>query len=586
MTSRFHFVLLISASLLCTSASAFAFQSDPYGGNSPPGTSSVLGIPLKEPDTPPDRVTGQAEGGKQIEFKSQTTLVRVPVVVTDSSGGHLHQLSKSDFKVLEDGKPQTIASFDEIIPDNSVRAATPPSSNTFTNMTSDVSKANSVVVMLIDKVNTPFLSQADARRQLIKYLADHLNSSQPMALMAITGKGLRVLSPFGTDPKVLMAALKNVSGEVAPKEQFSDDSQIIVADGEQPIGLAAPIGINESPDHVIRRFTLAEDSVQGAVTQQRTIETTLRAFLQMAWSLSGVPGRKSVIWVTGSFPFYLENYTSVPGDPTLRALYERVLKAFADAQISVYPVDARGLLTDSAYAGTSGVSFFGPDASSQLDQSTFDSLKVFAKMTGGVAYYQTNDLAGAVDHAVEDSSSYYLITYYLDRRNNKPGWRQLQVQVSRKDAKVRARAGFLVTNLAVNPELSHKADVDFALASPYESTGVRITEHWLGVAPSGDKKKVGFVVNVPAQDLIDESDKNRFDVEFIAQAERKGVAAGSVGQTIKGSAAPENLAKLKADGVLYRNSLELSPGDYQVRFIVRDNLTGRLGSVIVPLTVN
>ena len=581
MTSRFHWLLLISLSLL--SCRALAFQ-DPYGGTSAPGTSGVLGVPLHEPDTPPQHVTGQ-ESGKQLDFKSQTTLVRVPVIVTDSTGAHFHQLSKGDFKVLEDGKPQTIASCEEIIPEGSVRPAPFPSSNTFTNMTSEVSKANSVVVMLLDKVNTPFLSQADARRQLIKYLADHLNSSQPMALMAITGKGLKVLSPFGTDPKVLMAALKKVSGEVAPREQFSQDSQMAVADGEQPISLV-PIGMSEPPDQVIASFAFAEDSVQAAVTQQRTIETTLRAFLQMAWSLSGIPGRKSVIWVTGSFPFYLDSYTSVPGDPTLRALYERVLKAFADAQVSVYPVDARGLLSDSTYAGTSGVSFFGPVDTGQYDQSSLDSLKVFAKMTGGVAYYQTNDLAGAVDRAVQDSSSYYLLTYYLDRRNNKPGWRQLQVQVSRKDAKVRARAGFLVTSLAVNPELSHKADVDFALASPYESTGVRITEHWIGVAPSGEKKKVGFVVNVPAQDLIDESDKNRFDVEFIAQAQSKGAQAGWVGQTLKGTAAPENLPKLKADGVVYRNSLDLAPGDYQVRFIVRDNLTGRIGSVIVPLTVN
>ena len=583
MISRSHLYWFLLISILLISGNAFAFQ-DPYGGNSAAGTSGVLGVPLKEPDTPPQHVTGQ-ENGKQIEFKSQTTLVRVPVIVTDASGGHLHQLAKGDFKVLEDGKAQTIASCEEILPDNNVQPGPSPASNTFTNMTSDVSKASSVVVLLLDKVNTPFLSQADGRRQLIKYLADHLNSSQPMALMAVTGKGLRVLSPFGTDPKVLLAALKKVGGEVAAKDQVSQEAQMMVADGEQPISLM-PIGMGEAPDQIIRSFTLAEDSLRAAVTQQRAIETTLRAFLEMSWALSGIPGRKSVIWVTGSFPFYLESYTSVPGDPTLRVLYERMLKSFADAQISVYPVDARGLLSDSTYAGDNAGSIFSPADTSQFDQSSLDSLKVFAKMTGGVAYYQTNDLAGAVDRAVQDSSSYYLLTYYLDRHNNKPGWRQLQVQTSRKDAKVRARAGFLVTSLSVNPDLTHKADVDFALASPFESTGVRITEHWLGTSASGDKKKVGFVVRVPAEDLIEESDKNRFDVEFLAQAESKGVAAGSVGQTIKGAAAPENLAKLKADGVLYHNSLDLAPGQYQVRFVVRDNLSGRIGSVIVPLTVN
>ena len=79
------------------------------------------------------------------------------------------------------------------------------------------------------------------------------------------------------------------------------------------------------------------------------------------------------------------------------------------------------------------------------------SLKNFAEMTGGVAYYNTNDLAGALGRAVQDSSSYYLLSYYLDHHDNKPGWRKLQVVVARKDAEVRARAGYLVTDVAVNP---------------------------------------------------------------------------------------------------------------------------------------
>ena len=99
---------------------------------------------------------------------------------------------------------------------------------------------------------------------------------------------------------------------------------------------------------------------------------------------------------------------------------------------------------------------------------------------------------------LEDSSSYYLLGYYLDSHNNKPGWRKLQVEVSRKDAEVGARAGFLVSNASVNPEVTHKADVEFALNSPFESTGIAVTEQWQGVSPDGGKRKIGFALHVPA----------------------------------------------------------------------------------------
>jgi hypothetical protein len=228
----------------------------------------------------------------------------------------------------------------------------------------------------------------------------------------------------------------------------------------------------------------------------------------------------------------------------------------------------------------------GADAPDTLRQASLNSLKNFAEMTGGVAYYNTNDLASAFGRAVQDSASYYLLSYYLDHRNNKPGWRKLQVVVSRKDAEVRARAGYLVTDVAVNPERTHKADIEFALGSPFESTGIPISEQWQGVQADGGKKKMGFVLQVPATGLIDETDKNRIDIEIVAQATKKGVSAGTLSQTMKGLIVPETLAKLKADGIVYRNFLDLSPGDYQVRFVVRDNLTGKIGSVIVPLTVN
>lgn len=586
MTRRFRIKLVLST-LLCslvvatTCAAQSVTNTDPWTGGSASGATGM------QPTNAPALDTGHnADEGKLLQFKSQTTLIQVPVVVTDRSGNHIHGLTKADFTVLENGKSQKIDTLEEIVPTAS--ANTPIAGNpggVFSNMTPDESKPRSLSVILLDEVNTVFLDQAYGRQQLIKYLANHMDSSQPTGLMALTSKGLTVLSPLDSDPATLITTLKKASGKVSEMETFSNDAKAVAAGQAHASGLGG-IHPGDSPENRIRAFILASDATNATNIQSRAIETTLRGLLSIALSLTGIPGRKSVVWVTGSFPFDLDSFGAVPGDANLRALYERTLNALNDAQVSMYPVDARGLLADPAFAGDTMGSLLGPQVPEALRQSTLVSLKNIAAMTGGVAYYNTNDLVGAFGRVAQDSSSYYALTYYQDHRNSKPGWRKLQVAVARKDVDIRARAGYLVTDVGVNPELTHKADVEFALISPFESTGIPVTEQWQGFLADGSKRKVGFVLHVPAANLVDEADRNRVDVEFVAQATNNGVPAGTVSQTVKGMIVPDTLAKLKADGVVYNNFLSLAPGDYQVRFVVRDNLNGKIGSVIVPLTVN
>jgi VWFA-related protein len=558
-------------------------QTDPYNGGAATG---ATGLQPRSGPTDTESVPNHAEQGKPLQFRSQTTIVQVPIVVVDKAGNHIHGLTEADFKVLENGKPQKIATFEEIIPASGTRSSAVSTSGTFTNVSPAENKPRALTVILLDEVNTPFLDQSYARKQLVKYLATHLQPSQSVGLMSLSEKGLTTLSGFDIDPQALTAALKKVSGDVSTMEKYGNDAKAIAATGAAHDSLSHGIGASESPELVIQRFMLQLDAVDATYNQARAIETTLRAFLEIAWSLSGTPGRKSLVWVTGSFPFYLDSFTSVPGDNSLRALYERALQALNDAQISIYPVDARGLLSDETYSGENTGSLLPAGASDSGRQSSITSLKTFAAMTGGVAYYNTNDLSGAYGRAVQDSSSYYLLSYYLDHHDNKMGWRKLQVEVTRKDAEVRARAGFLITDVSANPQLTQRADLDLALHSPFESTGIPIAERWEGLRTKGQKQQVGFALSVPATKLIDEADKNYVDLEFVAQAMNNGVVAVTVSQQFKGNIVPETLAKLKTDGILYRHFLELAPGDYKVHFVVRDNLTGRIGSLIVPLTVN
>jgi len=533
----------------------------------------------------------------KVEFRSQTVLIQVPVVVTDKSGNHLHGLDKEAFTVLENGKPQKISAIEE------VTAATAPlaapsvpvsAAGQFRNLAVDGSQPRNVVVIALDTVNTPFLDQTYGRRELIKYLAHNVNSGQVLALMIITSHGLKVVQGLNGDPAKLAEALKRVGGEIPPLDTLSPEAQTSAFTGDsEQLSQAGAASAGDPVLGALNAFVDHGDAIEAQFVQQNAIETTMNGFLGIAWALSGVPGRKSLIWATGGFPFAMDSPSTVPGG-YLSLLYERTMLALNEAEISVYPVDVRGLVNNSMVGANRGSAPRGLEASRQLtnrmwlNQAKVDTLNDFADMTGGKAFYNTNDLAGSFKRAADDASSYYMLSYYLDTSNSKSGWRKLQVKVAGKDTEVRTRNGFFVTNATMNPLLSRDRDMANALHSPIEGTGVPVTVQWVGLAADGDKKKAVFSAHMAPGGLsFDAGGRDQLNFDFAALAyDKNGKEAGQTARNYTPVVPAAQLASVKANGMDFRNALELAPGHYTVRFVVRDNVTGKVGSVTAPLTVN
>jgi VWFA-related protein len=600
---RFPFRLLhlVSVLIACLfSLSVWAQKTTGGGGTGGTGSTALppnnAGSVFYGGDIPMGVRTLHAEDEQgKVEFKSETVLLQVPVVVADRSGNHIHNLTKEDFQLFENGKEQKVASFEEVVTSNAKLPARKSSPGEFSNFALNGQPPRSVTVIALDLVNTPFLDQAYGRRQLIRYLADNIESGQTLGLVIIGRKGLKVVQGLTSDPTALIQALKKVSGEVPEMHGVDTDAQVAAVTGDVPA--FNPIDFLEggSAESALHDFVTHGDAQVAQYDQDRVIEVTTRAFLAIAWSLSGVPGRKSLVWATGGFPFYMDSASTVPGG-YMTILYERALSVMNDNQISVYPVDVRGLVNYQPTADSSVQMGNGAPATAMLktserslmQSSTIDTLKDFAAMTGGRAFYNTNDLAGSFKRAAEDASSYYLVGYYLDTKNTKPGWRDLKVKMHhRKDLELRARTGFFVTNATVNPEYSRKADLDFAATSPFESTGIPVTMQWLDItaASNAGKKKVEFAVHLPGNGVILEP---RINLDFAAYATtaKDGKDAGQTDKTLHGSIPALQLAELRMNGVDYKNELELAPGQYRVRIVVRDNTTGRVGTVSAPLTVN
>jgi hypothetical protein len=344
--------------------------------------------------------------------------------------------------------------------------------------------------------------------------------------------------------------------------------------------------------------TMMEDSELNfqSFEQRLAITYTLDGMQQVAQALAGFPGRKSLIWASGGFPFSVSDNTmqlAPAGRDSLTdvlPLYEHTWQLLNDAQISLYAVDVKGLQT---LAPTASISNPGKNFSRNMSWRNLDTqaaLETFASMTGGRAYYNSNDLVKGFRDAVNDSAQYYMLGYYLDQSKTKSGWRKLAVKVKRQHIEVRARSGFFVTKATTDPENSRSSDISSALQSPLDYTSLALVARWNKTEPGKDpgKKHIIYEMHLaPDPALVDGADNNHVMLEFLAMAktpEGKQVDHPT-GQKIDTHLAPEKLAAIRQKGIGYNGTLDLAPGEYTVRFVVRDDLSGRVGSVAAPLKV-
>ena len=390
-------------------------------------------------------------------LRASSRLVVVDVVVADSHGNSVHGLKQSDFNLLEGGKPQTITHFEEHVPLSVVDSAKLPpmpklAPGVFTNFT-PAPEGGAINVLLLDALNTPMADQAFVRQQMIKYL----RQPRPGARMAIFGLNtqLHMLQGFTSDPDLLRNAIdgkKNlgkssallddpVSGNTYGVDTLSDTLSDSL--GNAP-GAAAVVA-------AVQQFEAQTASFQTMLRARYTLD----AMNALGRYLSGIPGRKNLIWFSGSFPLDIMPDGDL-ADPfaaidSAQDEYRETVNLLARAQVSVYPIDARGLMTLPMFsAANSGAKYArSPTAMSKDNTKFFNdtaaehaTMQQMAADTGGKAFLNTNGLAEAVQKAVDAGSSYYTLTYTPSKGEWKGEYRKIQIKLEEPDDTLSYRRGY------------------------------------------------------------------------------------------------------------------------------------------------
>jgi VWFA-related protein len=373
---------------------------------------------------------------------AQVQLVNIDVAVRDKNGQPIHALRREDFVLTEDNQTQAVRYFGEKSAQTNAQSGPtlpPLPAGTF----SDYSPASSngpLNVLLLDSLNTSMADQAYVRDQLRQYVKK-IRPGTKIAIFGLSRK-LVMLQGFNSDPEVLK--------DVVEHKLISRSSSLL----EDPVGagttpesssdiaassLSSLEGASNLPiASVVSNMQQFEADQKAAATQFR-IQYTLDALNILGHYLSAFPERKNLIWFSGSFPISLiPDPSSGRIDSQFNAKeFEETSSLLSKAQVAVYPVDARGLTTDSTYSAAATKSDpFGKNSAAFV-RSQFNehaTMSQIAEDTGGQAFYNTNDLATAVQSAIDSGSNYYTLAYTPS--SSKIGYRSIHVALAGKLASV------------------------------------------------------------------------------------------------------------------------------------------------------
>lgn len=402
--------------------------------------------------------------------------VVVDVVVTDSHGNPVTGLSADDFQILEDGKPQGIRQFDARTPASGPMlparpAALPPL--TFVNLPATREEDHApLTVILFDALNTQLRDQLYARQQMVRFLKQ-MPPGVPTAIFVLSNR-LHLVQGFSGERETLVAAAKR-QGPVADQEGLLPDTgsngpaSVLTPEREaqlSPADTTAPPGTLPAQGSVVPGVSsnqpadapvslggpMAAGTLLVAMADQTTgnlldrrVDLTLTALQQIARFLSSVPGRKNLIWISGSFPITLgpDSEAGPMQFANERSYFQRIEDAdnlLCMSQVAVYPVDARGLVAPILQTGQT-------EAYAEQLAAEHASLDQIADDTGGTAYYNTNELVKAFQSAVSNGSNYYSLTYAPTNPNFDGKLRHIRVMVNGKGYHLAYRHSYYADNL-------------------------------------------------------------------------------------------------------------------------------------------
>lgn len=479
-------------------------------------------------------------------FRAGTDLVSVPVVVKDRRGNHVYGLTRNDFRIFENGHQVAISSFDSVTrqPPSAVAVGDGASRQTPLPQASTAA----AIILFFDQLNTPADEQPGVRNQLARWYKGQQTLAASTCVILYTGSSLRIVQPPTVDAAKVAAAIESIPTTI--------NSHGAGAAGDVPL----PETAEENTPMTAGQLADLRSLFQLAYFWNRALGAgdTGSALIYAGRLFAAWPGEKALIWVSAGTTTGIETFP---------------LQA---AKVKLFPLNVHANI-DYRFLSTSSL----PDTTSknetEVNHQLLENMREAAQETGGELCNNSFEPQSCVLKAMDDATDHYLLSYEIHARSSQPEWRQIRVKVDRPGVTVSARRGVMIAP-ALTTEEKKRRQIAAALASPADLPGLP-----LELEP--------FPPHQPGQELI-------LSLLLRSDATHPGVwnaaatdftVAGVVlcgaqvvqrfGEDFHGPLPQETISDLDAYGFNWIHEIVAPHDPARVRLVVRDNATGRIGSI-------
>ena len=521
--------------------------------------------PKSAPPSPAAPARDQSERGR---IRVAVNLVLIDARVTDRNGKLIRDLKPEQFTILENDKLQKVSSV-EYFDTSEYDAAPPTSRKALTVKLSGLKPPDEVrqelqkrrlIVLFYDLTSLQpdqLLRAVDSGQQYIK------EQMSPADLVAVVtfGNQLRVLASFTNNRDALLRAIQAI--RVGKDSELAD-----LAD-------AAPVsGEVDAPENTGSAFTPDETEFNIFNTDRK-----LMAVESLAQLIREIPGKKSVIHFTGGI--------SQTGEENRSQLL-----ATADAanrsNMSIYTVDARGLFAtipggDASIGAAQEIALFNGSAvlkQTQMRHVSRDTLVTLALDTGGKPFFDRGDFREVYQLVEQEGTGYYLLGYYSADAKQDGRWRRVQVKVNVPGAHVQFRQGYYADrDIQSATAQDRQQQLSDAMRSEFPRVDLPLVLS-TSFFRLGDKEyfvPLDAKLDSSAVEWAEKRGKHEAQFEFAAEVrdEKSHKIVSALQDSISVSLAADRFQRRP---LLYQGGVILPPGQYRLKFLAREDATGRIGT--------
>lgn len=520
----------------------------------------------------------QDQDNSGFQLKRNVEIVLVNVVVRDKQGNIVRGLKPEDFTVLEDGKQQKLSSFDFEQTDTQ---ALPPleTQPTIMGVLKNAPASGAPAA-------TPQDDKFDFHDRRVMILFFDLSSMQPEEIERSVNSGITFVEKQMTSADLV--AVASLGSSITVNQDFTSDREVLrkaiaalnPASGEGfENGNAG--GDTEGTADDSNSFT-TDDTEYNIFNTDRRLE----AIQSLADSMKDIQQKKSLIYFSGGI-----SKTGVENQAALRNAINRAVRA----NVALYTMDMRGLQAivpggEAQSASMRGTSPYSGASVRNAMNSNFDSqetLSTLAVDTGGKAFLDSNDFNQIYKQVQKDTSAYYMLSYHSTNPLRDGRYRKIAVKVKIPNVKLEYRNGYYAPRdwrHSRNDDREQQLLDELSSDIPSTDLDVYLSAAYFRLSNDRFYVPVSLVVRGSQIPFTTSGDKDKatLDVIGLVQDEYKR-PAGNVRDTVK--LAVEGTKAVRQKNVQYQTGFTLPPGKYHLKFVLRENEKGSIGSFETDLTI-